>query len=1400
MYRVTVPRYSGDTGAYSFRLLDADHAQPITLNQATNVQLAAYQSAVFTLAGQAGQRFHFASNSVTGDTFVTGWGLYDANFHGIAGADLSQDFGATLPATGTYVLVLSAYSSANNVGFTVAPIADTPVPATGFGAVQSGTVAAGQTATFPYQAPAGLPIAFDWLGSDFSALSLTFNGPGGFRVFSGSFDQGPFLLPASGADTLTLQNFGTTDSPFTFRLLDLTTVPALALGTAVQGTLNPNSARDIYRFNGTLGQRLFFDALTAPPDGFSYQLLTPDGRTISLAAPSSGVPVSPITLTAAGTYYLTASDSQPQAPTIDYSFMLSDLATAAPALPLGQPVSGQLSPGTAVNLYTINGNAGEALAFHSLSVSPSGTGAATWTLYGPDGAPVVSQFSSTYDVGTDFSATLPADGPYALIIAGTSTTGPVSYNVEVASASGGSLFPAIVLRTGRTGSAQFTYDPKFNKLTDAIDELGRETRYAIDPNSGNILSQTLVDPSGGGDAVTQYTYTPHGLLASVTDPLGRKTTYTYDALDRLTAVTQGADTPLAATTRREYDAAGNVTATVDADGHRTEITYDALGRVLSVKGPDGGVTSYSHDAAGNVTSVTDPLGHKTTYAYDTRNHPLTVTDPAGNATTYRYDAGGRSTAVSDPLHDQTQRQYDARGRVISTTDPAGAVTHFAYDVADHLTAITDPLGNTTQIAYDSRGRRISETDPAGAVTRYEYDDANELTAVVDPGGNRTTYTYDAFGRLITETDPLGHVTTYTYDAVGQLIARIDRDGRQTQFAYDALGRLTQETWVGGGNVIHYTYDAAGNLLSAIDNFSALVYTYDALNRPTSVDNTGTPGAPPVVLTYTYDAAGNVTQVADAINGQAAGLTSYSYNALDQMTRITQSGTGVAPKRVDLTYDPTGRFATIERYSDLGGTQLVATSTYAYGAPGRLTSLTHTSAAGATLDYENITYDAAGRISSSTDGDGTTTYTYDKRGELTGADHTAAGLGDEAYAYDAGGNRVSSGTGPSGQSDQIGPGNELASDGTFNYTYDAEGNLTRRTTIADGSTRDFVWDYRNRLVSVIDKTAGGTQTQRVDFTYDAGDRRISKTVQAAGGTTETFFVSDGDNVVLEFRDSDGPGGANPPVLSARNLFGPAVDEVLAQDDGLGHVLWSLDDHLGSVRDLIDSSGTVVNHLTYDSFGKLLAQSDPSRSIGYGFTGRELDAETGLQYNRARYYDANTGRFLSEDPSRFTTGTLNLYAYVGNDPVDLIDPFGLDKCDDLLKQLGLTPDQAKKLADLANQYLNLEQLRAQRKALQFDPDASVGSDAQGRLKVIHGRQAGFTPLPAPGPPGTNTVRRNYYNQLTQQINTLRDALTNKALASGLADKALQLLQNKSPDELAKLAADLADCLKKKKACKK
>ena len=244
-------------------------------------------------------------------------------------------------------------------------------------------------------------------------------------------------------------------------------------------------------------------------------------------------------------------------------------------------------------------------------------------------------------------------------------------------------------------------------------------------------------------------------------------------------------------------------------------------------------------------------------------------------------------------------------------------------------------------------------------------------------------------------------------------------------------------------------------------------------------------------------------------------------------------------------------------------------------------------------------------------------------------------------------------------------NRLLSDGTHAYAYDAEGNRTRRTVSATGEATEYGWDHRNRLKSLTFKDSAGTVTGRLTYRYDPADRRIMRLHDADGdGTfeTRTVFIFDQgvknglDDCVLVFDNN---------TLTQRLLHGPGVDQPLAQEGASGNVVWPLSDPLGTLRDLAQrnaSGGTVItNHLTYDSFGRLLSQSDPSQPSRYGFTGREWDADAGLWWYRARWYDAGVGRFVSEDFAQFGNAEYNFMRYALNNPVGLNDPSGEDWLD-------------------------------------------------------------------------------------------------------------------------------------------
>ena len=388
---------------------------------------------------------------------------------------------------------------------------------------------------------------------------------------------------------------------------------------------------------------------------------------------------------------------------------------------------------------------------------------------------------------------------------------------------------------------------------------------------------------------------------------------------------------------------------------------------------------------------------------------------------------------------------------------------------------------------------------------------------------------------------------------------------------------------------------------------------------------------------------NLLTVTDTIESQLSGIEAFTYDELNRVTSLTQSGNGVTDKRVDMAYDAASQMTDVVRYSDLEGSQLVAQSNYVYDSAGRLTDLTHAQGSMVLADYEWL-YDEANRITQFTSPGGVSDYSYDDDDQLIGTDHSYQT--DEAYSYDDNGNRTNDGY-------QTGVNNQLLSDGTYNYEYDAEGNRTKQTEIATGEVIEYTWDHRNRLTSVITKDSSGNVIEIVEYAYDAFDRRIEKSVDADGdglGTADVErFVYDGDHIALVF---DGDGNQ-----THRYLHGPQIDQVLAQETADGEVQWALTDNQGTVRDVIDSDGNVLNHISYDSFGNVMAESNPEVDFRFGYTGREIDDETGLYYYRARYYDPSVGQFISEDPIGFEGGDANLYRYVGNSPTNYVDPTGL-----------------------------------------------------------------------------------------------------------------------------------------------
>lgn len=698
----------------------------------------------------------------------------------------------------------------------------------------------------------------------------------------------------------------------------------------------------------------------------------------------------------------------------------------------------------------------------------------------------------------------------------------------------------------------------------------------------------------------------------------------------------------------------------------------------------GYVAKTVYDKDNRVTEETDALGQKESYTYDKDSRVTSITDKRGFTTGFDYDAHGNIQVVTDKTGLKSHLEYDKNDNLTKVTDALGGVTTYGYDNMDNLVTFTNAANKTTNYTYDLEGNLTSIKDPAGRTEKFDYDEKGRLTGHTQASGKKTTYDYDKLNDLLEKSyqDAKGETSekdvTYAYNSAGERVFMKDQTGKSS-YEYDALGRITKVT-SGSKKDVSYVYDDA-------DNLQAIVYP----------DGTK--------ISYEYDLNDNLVKLTD----RNRKVTTYKHDALNRVTEVTRSnGT-----KTEVSYDAEDHITKIVNTCGSCG-KVISTYEYKYNDQGYVVGETATELEAGTRktpswedwynwgDTQKET-DKADCEHQEKEIQTTRTYEYDDNWELTRCTEKAEGGKKTVhnYTYDKIGNRTSY--------EKIEDG---VSKAKYNYKYNDSNQLIKRTNAkiwGDPGTT-YSYDKDGNLIQECDKT---NSADPVTYEYTAENRLA---VVKQGGTVLMAAMYDGDNnrvfeldntykwedcygdevlIPANQRTEDGnspkeqlaslvKGGSNAKGYTLTeyiNDINRENTEVLAEygadekvrqaytygESGIGERVsvdkseessYYLYDGRNSVTGILTETANLTNSYQYDSYGNLTSGTADGVNY-YGYNGESTNVKTGLQYLRARYYNAENGTFTTEDSDLGTTEnplTRNRYDYTTNNPLNYSDPTG------------------------------------------------------------------------------------------------------------------------------------------------
>ncbi|MGB6012424.1 MAG: RHS repeat-associated core domain-containing protein [Desulfobacterales bacterium] len=835
----------------------------------------------------------------------------------------------------------------------------------------------------------------------------------------------------------------------------------------------------------------------------------------------------------------------------------------------------------------------------------------------------------------------------------------------------------------------FGYDQD-NNLISITDQFGNQTTIQRDSNN---IPTSIISPDG---LTTQLTIDGDNHLTRITYPGGSHYDFEYTPDGLMTAKVE----PEINRFEHFFDSNGKLTdATDEAGGHwQFSRTAAANGSILSeVLTGEGNLTSYlDHtDSTGEYTStITGPSGSQTLYNKSANDLIVNKSLPCGMDLEFKYNVDSEykfkfvkemtestsSFLEKITFRDKTYQDTDSDDTpdlITETVMINDKSTTLENNVLQSQKTITSHEGRTVTTLYDPV-TLVSESVsiPGLFDTTYGYDTHGRLTSV-DTHTRGIDLTYNAQGFLESITDPENHTTTYSYDAVGR-ITQVDRpDISSLWFSYDNNGNMTvltnpstinhgfgynkvnlnssYQTPISGSYSYMYDKDRrlkqinfpSGNQTNRIYDKTRLMqiqtpegnidFTYLCSTKVGSM----TKGSESI--TYGYD--GKLV-TSETLSGALNQSISYGYNNDFNLTGLTYAGAATS-----YLYDNDGLLTgagsfTITRNAGNGLPESVTGGALSlirgFNGYGEVEGQDFT-VSGQNLTAWNLIRDNNGRITQKTETVDSVisdyVYTYDPMGRLLTVTKDSTLV--EAYQYDTNGTRsyeMNTLRDISGRSFTYSDEDHLLTVGPATYQYNLDGFLSTKTEGTNVTT----YDYSSRGELLVVTLPEG---RIIEYVHDPLGRIIAKKIDGVivekylwQGLTRLLAVYDGsDNLLQRFEYADG----RMPV---------------AMTSG-GSTYYLTYDPVGSLRVVADASGNVVKRIDYDSFGNIIDDTNPAFNLPFGFAGGLHDRDTGLVRFGYRDYDPDVGRWSAKDPILFAGGDTDLYGYVLNDPVSLVDPWGL-----------------------------------------------------------------------------------------------------------------------------------------------